>query len=203
MRRLVLPFLLLLAGATLGAWAAPRPPSAFDLEGRRLAKEAGEIVGEGVLVAISRLFVGPWQYVTVGLVAAGILWRCGPRAALFVLLCSGTAHLLTEFAKERFDRPRPEESASRGGASYPSGHVFQTAALFGAAAVAASRGRGRRVRVVGAAVVAALVVLMAWSRVGLGRHWPTDTIGGALFGFAVVTALAATLSARGGRPSAT
>ncbi len=70
-----------------------------------------------------------------------------------------------------------------GGPAFPSGHTT-TAALFAAlcGGVLAARlgpGRARRATLTGAVVYAAAV---GWSRVWLGVHWPTDVVGGWIFG---------------------
>ena len=76
-------------------------------------------------------------------------------------------------------------AGAAGGSAFPSGHTT-TAALFaalGAWAIAARVHAGwpRRALWAGAVVYA---VAVGWSRVWLAVHWPTDVIGGWLYGLA-------------------
>ncbi|WP_093572681.1 phosphatase PAP2 family protein [Amycolatopsis rubida] len=71
--------------------------------------------------------------------------------------------------------------------SFPSGHTaFATAlALTGAYVLAGRSGRVAAVaRTLGFALVCG--ILMAWAEVGLGAHYPTDTIGGFAAALAIV-----------------
>ena len=70
------------------------------------------------------------------------------------------------------------------GPSFPSGHSSWTAAFFAAAALLIGRGRSPRARSAIAGVAAALVVMVAGSRVLLGVHWLSDVIAGMAIGLA-------------------
>ena len=104
------------------------------------------------------------------------------RAAIYAGLVTVSTYLVTTFVKASLGRTRPEWQdpidivQSR---SYPSGHTSLNAALMAVICVLALmfiRRSGMR-RVVYA--LAALEVLMIWAdRVLLGRHFPTDVLGG-------------------------
>lgn len=105
--------------------------------------------------------------------------------------------MLNNFMKWLVGRPRPEivpHLTEAGGNSFPSGHSFASAMVYVAMAVAfASLSNRHSVRytVIGSAMV--LSALIAWSRVMLGVHYPSDVIAGWLGGVGWAFAAAALL----------
>jgi membrane-associated phospholipid phosphatase len=83
-------------------------------------------------------------------------------------------------------RPSPEFGVEGpgGGRSFPSGHVAWAVLFWGFLATLLSRGLSRRDRWMVLTVVVILVGATALGRVHLGRHWPLDTLAGALIGLA-------------------
>jgi undecaprenyl-diphosphatase len=128
----------------------------------------------------------------------------GRRAGAGLLLClaASTGVYAEIFCNKVIARSRPpvaDWAGAAGGGSFPSGHTT-AATMFALAAAWALAGRvrpGWRRHAVwaGAGVYA---VTVAWSRVWLGVHWPTDVVGGWLFSLAWLAGAAALLSpARG------
>ncbi|MFC0203008.1 phosphatase PAP2 family protein [Novosphingobium soli] len=121
----------------------------------------------------------------LGAVAALLFLRLRREAALFALTVV-TAWLVNSSLKALAGRERPQivpHLAEAGGYSFPSGHSFNAAVVYLAMALAfAAMSRRHAVRwtIVGAALAASLAI--AWSRVWLGVHWPTDVIAGWLGG---------------------
>lgn len=113
-------------------------------------------------------------------VAAVLLWRHDRRGlATFVAALAGGA-VLNALLKRAFERPRPDFAESALGVtdfSFPSGHVANASLLYGALVLLVLRNRrdpAARTGVVAAA--AAMVSLVAVSRLVLGAHYPTDVI---------------------------
>lgn len=118
------------------------------------------------------------------LVVGLVLWRRYRQpliAAQLVLVCVGSLSL-NPTMKHILDRPRPDLYPLRGmwtWASYPSGHLILTVALYVTTSMLLFRARGWRWPFVASAVV---VIITAYSRLYLQVHWPTDLIGGVLIG---------------------
>ena len=105
-----------------------------------------------------------------------------PLIAIQLLVVSVGSLSLNPTMKHILDRPRPAMFPLRGmwtWASYPSGHLILTTALYGTISLMLRRAHGWRWPFVASFVI---VVLTAYSRVYLQVHWPTDLIGGLLIG---------------------
>jgi undecaprenyl-diphosphatase len=115
-----------------------------------------------------------------------VLVRAGMRReALAVALSLGGGMLIYDLVKLLTSRPRPpvEHLQAVTGSSFPSGHATQASAFWLALALAlrATPASRRVVRAAGlGAVLLALVV--AWSRVYLGVHYPSDVVAGLILG---------------------
>lgn len=126
-------------------------------------------VGGGIL--------GTWVIPVV--VALMIVLLRRPWGAAYFLAASIASALFVQIIKNVVARPRPAEIAVHSDfGSFPSGHTANAAT----AVVALALIFGWR-WLVGIGTV--WVLFMAWSRITLGAHWPTDTIAGALLGIAI------------------
>ncbi len=142
------------------------------------------LAGDDLLLA--SLFVGG------GVLA---LLVCGARKEALVLLLAIAVEQAVKIAvKFIVARPRPTADQvnvvihAHEEFSFPSGHTVHYIVFFGFLwYLVHLRVRVRWVRWPLLAVLGALIVLVGWSRVYLGAHWPTDILGGYLLGAAVLT----------------
>ncbi|MFN8192315.1 MAG: diacylglycerol kinase family protein [Nocardioidaceae bacterium] len=167
------------------------PLDALDNLGRS-AEEWANGVGwlDHVLLAIETAFGTLAMTIYSVVVTVALLAKRFWRAAVFTAVVMSVAGLATTGLKVWFGRTRPgwqDPVALLHSGSFPSGHALSVTAFMGVAMVLASmllRKRGPRRTVYAVAVLVDLVVLA--DRVLLGRHFPTDVIGGALFGAGLV-----------------
>ncbi|WP_048826561.1 phosphatase PAP2 family protein [Hymenobacter sp. DG25B] len=122
---------------------------------------------------------GPlWMPGLEAIVLVGLLWAGFRRAALFILLSTGGAALLNLFVKFMLARARPDvvwAGVTLDSYSFPSGHAMAAAALGLTVAILLWPTRARWLAVV---LGTAWMLLMGWSRVYLGVHFPSDVLAG-------------------------
>lgn len=191
------PWLLLAAPALLALGAAGVCPAAgcrpgdFDAAGMALAARAHAPLADAFFRAVtwsgSIVVLAP-----LALAHAAFAWRrLKDRSALFVPLALAGATALGFVAKIAVDRARPGLAAlieMPVDASFPSAHALQATAFAAAWLLAPGRARGRPA-LAESALAVLLVGLVAWSRLHLQVHYPSDILFALAAGLAWVLAL--------------
>ena len=138
-----------------------------------------------------------------GVVTAGFLyWRKYRWAALFLITMGGEI-LLETGSKALFARARPEPFFGLPPAesySFPSGHALGSLCFYGILAMLiSSRSDTHRRRWI-VSLAAVWILLIGFSRVYLGMHYPTDVLAGYLLGISWLSALTvfANINEKGG-----
>jgi undecaprenyl-diphosphatase len=109
-------------------------------------------------------------------------------AALVLMLATLPLRPLSGWLKSIAESPRPTADLVRitehaGGFGFPSGHVLGATLLYGALLfLAPSLVARRALRWLIQIAAVAMIVLTGISRVYVGAHWPSDVIGGYLWG---------------------
>lgn len=137
----------------------------------------------------SAVLLGP-----LAILAAVLLTRRGrPGAAVLVVAATAGSLLLDQTLKAAFRRARPELEdpfVQLTTYAFPSGHAFQATATYGALAlVLASVAADRRRRIGLVALAAAVILVVAASRVIVGAHYLLDVFAGMAGGVAVLSGL--------------
>jgi undecaprenyl-diphosphatase len=207
--RILAAFLLLAAVgsglAKLASEVLEGDTLAFDkwiLEGLRTPADPSVPIGPAwvlkSLVDITALG-GVTVLTLITLLATFYLVASGKRAtAIFLVAAIAGGAIVSTLLKLAFARPRPDLVAhlvSVDTASFPSGHAMNSAITYltiGTLLARAEKDRTVRIYLVGAAICLTLVI--GFSRVYLGVHWPSDVIAG--WGVGASWALLCSLVAR-------
>lgn len=142
----------------------------------------------GTLTSIARVVTEAGSFILLAPLSIAFLllrrWKRPADDIALVVIAAGSA-LLPLVTKEIVARPRPaiEHLSQLSSFSFPSEHTTQAAAVYLTVAIMLSQTLARGWRE-GAIVLAVLIALaVAWSRVYLGVHYPTDVTAGLLLGW--------------------
>lgn len=193
MRRLLIGAAVLAGVVTiLGVLVRLEVPALLDLD--RSVGAAVRYGGRGsVEVGVLQVLTAPgltvFRIVVLIPVAIALAIRRQWPIVGFILVPTAAVGPITVLLKYVVGRVRPtaeDPLVSAGGLSFPSGHSSGAATLAGVLLVVLWPVVSRRWRpwMVGALI--ALAVCVAWTRIALGVHYLSDTIGGLALGSAVV-----------------
>lgn len=140
--------------------------------------------GDSLMVAISEL--GDTA-VVLPLTVAVLAWlwlHHQPQAALYWLIAVAGATVLNTLGKGLLHRQRPRDLFYSGWSafSFPSGHSTVNVVVYGFLARLAAHSVHPAWGIPAAMAAIGLTLLIAFSRLYLGAHWPTDVLGGLALG---------------------
>jgi len=174
----------LIAFALLAAFARFNSYFGWDLRAAR-ALQSLDVPGLFDLMRVASVPGNRWipHAITAATAAVFLLFRRRTEAAALVLSAGGGA-IVNVLLKMLIGRPRPTADlvtvfSEWGSRSFPSGHVTFYVCYFGFLFFAAYAllPRGSFARRVALVLAALPVLLIGFSRVYLGAHWPSDTLG--------------------------
>jgi membrane-associated phospholipid phosphatase len=119
-------------------------------------------------------------------IALFLFWRGHLRGG--TILLTATALRLANYGlKDLFDSPRPTPDLVRvetnlDSSGFPSGHAQGATLLCGAALIAFWPVLTRGQRIAACVVACAIVLAISYARISVGAHWPSDVLGGVLWG---------------------
>ncbi len=192
-RKALIAAAILWTGFAIMVWlVATGRTGSFDEIGLLSAREGAErgLVGPSLLLEIVRDVTALGGVLLRNLfalaaVVALLFLKLRREAVLFAMTVAG-GWVANTGVKLLVGRERPEivpHLMEAGGNSFPSGHSFSAAVVYIAMALAfaaISRRHSVRYTLIGAAMMLSLMV--AWSRVMLGVHFPSDVVAGWLGG---------------------
>ena len=113
-------------------------------------------------------------------------WKLEAALLAGNLVLHGILIKLIKFVYQR-NRPSITHLVEEGGYSFPSGHAMATAIVVGTLIIIVQqRMQNQQIKRLVQGLLLLFIFMIMASRVYLGVHYPTDVIGGALMGFAIL-----------------
>lgn len=187
---------------TIFAARADRFPGDRKLTGWIQSQESSTL--DTISDGIGGIGVFP-HFLVAGVILAAIYWCARDRMAAAFVLLAAAARVGAVLVKAVVERPRPADDLVRvigthDGFSFPSGHVFGTVMLWGFVAyVSTTRIRNPILRRTLQGTSLAVIAATAVQRVYAGAHWPSDALGGLLWGSLVLALIIAAFEWRRAR----
>ena len=188
-----------LAFAQLGDVVRQGRTQAFDTAVLRWIGERHTPFFTTIMNEITPLGTGVVVLMVVG-VAAAFLWRTEHKhSARLLLAATAGSILLNNVLKLYFDRPRPEvfeRLTHAASSSFPSGHAMSATVVYGTVGYLLARlQKSAWARTVTLLFAITMIVLICFTRLYLGVHYPSDVLAGIIIGLAWSGFCMATLEA--------
>ena len=139
-------------------------------------------------------FIGSWVSI-VGIIFVLLIfaWRKKIRSDIWykIVITAGASAILNEILKLVFNRVRPDviQLTVAHGLSFPSGHSMNGMVFFGMLALVIITELKTNWKYFYAILLGLLILNIGISRIYLGLHYPSDVVGGFLFGAFILSAV--------------
>ena len=135
------------------------------------------------MTAVSQVGSGMGHTILITCVVLYLIWKSRflPDGLTLIVAGSGDA-VLNEALKRVFHRFRPEPAYYHMGYSFPSGHAMASVVVYGLLAYVLSQELEFQWRILVWTAALFMILMVGFSRVYLGVHYPTDVLGGYLAG---------------------
>jgi undecaprenyl-diphosphatase len=183
---------LLLAALVLAMAAAGEGTLPGDIAIARAVQRPVSAELDAFAVGFSLIGADFPAMVALAIIGIGWLTFLGRRDLALFLGVAAALRAVGPILKVLIASPRPSVEAvvvvaKADGLGFPSGHALGAALFYGAIVIIAPQVVANRLVARTIQVAAfAMMALIALSRVRLGVHWPSDVVGGLLFGFAAI-----------------
>jgi len=179
---------LLISFIILSIFIASNPVTSFDIKVSQEVQKYQAKWLDYLMLAISLFGELPWSLVSILLVAAIFYINKFKRESYFITLILSSG-LIILIIKNIINRPRPTSFYVRlveinRFQSFPSGHVLSYVLFFGFLIILMRNLKtiSKLWRCLIVIISIFLIIMIAPSRIYLGAHWFTDTLGGFLLG---------------------
>ncbi len=198
--RVALAFVCVLAvGTGLGSAAVhgmPHIDTAVTRDLSRMSRAHHAV--EMTMKAVTLLGSTAWLFPVVAAVALVLAARGARGRAAWLVVAVGLGVLVSTVLKHVVGRHRPPFALIRTtGASFPSGHAMAATVTYGALVLVLAGSSRPRTRAVMVTCAGAVVAAVAFTRLALGVHYPTDVLGGMLLGALWLALISFAVPARG------
>jgi membrane-associated phospholipid phosphatase len=152
------------------------------------AIQAVDATGAGALATFMNTAFDAPTLIAITAVLSIILGVLGRYPQMFLLAATTLSQIANALLKLAVGRPRPEDGVVRvteqaSGLSFPSGHTMGTVVFFGIIFYLSFQLISHRhLRLLVQVLAISQMVAIGFSRVYTGAHWPSDVLGGFLWG---------------------